>query len=90
MSVTGKVVREINQDELGPINIGRNITEFAWDGKDQFGDQLANGVYFYRVIVKNNNEIVEERQQNINNASVKGNMSDKLFKNGYGKMYLMR
>ncbi len=90
MSVTGKVVREINQDELGPINIGRNITEFAWDGKDQFGDQLANGVYFYRVIVKNNNEIVEERQQNINNASIKGNMSDKLFKNGYGKMYLLR
>jgi hypothetical protein len=90
MSVTGKVVREINQDELGPINIGRNITEFAWDGKDQFGDQLANGVYFYRVIVKNNGEIVEERQQNINNASIKGNMSDKLFKQGYGKMYLMR
>jgi hypothetical protein len=90
MSITGKVVREINQDELGPINIGRNISEFAWDGKDQFGDQLANGVYFYRVIVKNNNEIVEERQQNINNASVKGNMSDKLFKQGYGKMYLMR
>ena len=45
---------------------------------------------FLQIYLKNNNEIVEERQQNINNASIKGNMSDKLFKNGYGKMYLLR
>jgi flagellar hook assembly protein FlgD len=52
MTVTGKVVREIDKSELGPIHIGRNITEYAWDGRDEFGDQLANGVYLYRVIVK--------------------------------------
>ncbi|MFM7766889.1 MAG: hypothetical protein ACKO9S_03405, partial [Bacteroidota bacterium] len=44
MTVRGTVVREIGRDELGPIRIGRNITEFAWNGKDEFGDQLANGV----------------------------------------------
>ena len=48
MTVSGRVVREIFQDELGPLRIGRNISEFAWDGTDQFGDQLANGVYLYR------------------------------------------
>jgi hypothetical protein len=30
LTVTGKVVREITMNELGPIRIGRNITEFKW------------------------------------------------------------
>src|SRR4029077_9334565 len=45
MTITGKVVREITEAEIGPLHIGRNITQFAWDGTDQFGDRLANGVY---------------------------------------------
>ena len=49
LTVTGRVVREITEDELGPIQIGRNITEYAWDGTDEFGDRLANGVYLYTV-----------------------------------------
>ena len=49
MTVSGKVVREINEAELGLIQIGRNVSSYAWDGKDQFGDPLANGVYLYRV-----------------------------------------
>jgi hypothetical protein len=40
LTVSGKVVREITNSGLGPVHIGRNITEYAWDGKDQFGDQL--------------------------------------------------
>jgi hypothetical protein len=59
MTVTGRVVREILQDELGPIRIGNNITEYAWDGRDEFGDQLANGVYIYRVLVRKNGAFVE-------------------------------
>jgi flagellar hook assembly protein FlgD len=50
MTVTGKVVREIMRSELGDLHIGNNITEFAWDGTDQFGDPLANGLYVYRVV----------------------------------------
>ncbi len=30
MTVSGKVVREITQDELGPIRIGNNISSYAW------------------------------------------------------------
>src|SRR6185436_19646692 len=30
MTVTGKVVREINRDELGDLHIGRNVTSYAW------------------------------------------------------------
>ena len=80
MTITGKVVKEIFQDELGPITIGNNITEYAWNGKDEFGDQLANGVYIYRVLVRKNGQFMEHR-----NTS-----ADKAFKKGYGKMYLLR
>jgi hypothetical protein len=80
MTVTGKIVREIFQDEIGPVHIGRNITQFAWDGKDQYGDQLANGVYLYRVITYLNGQSIEKRET----------AADKFFKKGWGKMYLLR
>ncbi len=80
MSVTGRVVREILQDELGPLRIGNNISEYAWDGKDEYGDQLANGVYIYRVLVRKQGAFVEAR----------ATAADKAFKQGYGKMYLLR
>ena len=80
MTVTGKVVREIFQDELGPLRIGNNITEYAWDGKDEYGDQLANGVYIYRVLVRKDGQYMEHRPT----------AGDKAFKKGYGKMYLLR
>ncbi|WP_057939815.1 putative type IX secretion system sortase PorU2 [Algoriphagus resistens] len=80
MTVTGKVVREILQNELGPIRIGNNLTEYAWDGKDEFGDQLANGVYIYRVLVRKNGQFMEHRPT----------AGDKAFRKGYGKMYLLR
>jgi flagellar hook assembly protein FlgD len=80
LTITGKVVREIDKDELGPIRIGRNITEFAWDGTDQFGDRLANGVYLYRVITQLNGQSIELR-----NSS-----ADQYFTKGFGKMYLFR
>jgi hypothetical protein len=80
MTVTGRVVREILQTELGPIRIGNNISEYAWDGRDEFGDQLANGVYIYRVLVRKDGQFMEHRPS----------AGDKGFSNGYGKMYLLR
>jgi flagellar hook assembly protein FlgD len=80
MTVTGKVVREIDMDELGPLHIGRNITEYAWDGHDDFGDQLANGVYLYRVITRLNGESIELNQT----------QASQYFTKSFGKMYLMR
>ena len=52
---------EITEDEIGPINIGRNITEYSWNGTDEFGDPLANGVYLYRVKAMLNGEKVKDR-----------------------------
>jgi CARDB. len=83
LTVTGKIVREITMNELGPIRIGRNITEFKWDGTDQYGQKLANGVYLYRVITSMNGKPMDKYKAENDNT-------DKYFNNGYGKMYLMR
>lgn len=90
MTISGKVVREITKDELGPIQIGKNISEFAWDGTDEFGDKLANGVYLYRVIVQNNGEDVKERNVTISTSEGTTSLSSKYFKKGIGKMYILR
>lgn len=80
MTITGKVVREITKSELGNLHIGRNITDYAWDGKDEFGDKLANGVYLYKVITRSNGKAVEKRESDV----------DSFFKKGFGKMVIMR
>jgi len=83
LTVTGKVVREVTKQELGPIRIGHNITEYKWDGKDQFGQPLANGVYLYRVIADINGKKIDKLKSSSFNT-------EKYFHSGYGKMYLMR
>ncbi|MBS1584309.1 MAG: hypothetical protein JSS82_01985 [Bacteroidetes bacterium] len=80
LTVTGKVVKEITKGELGALHIGRNITEYKWDGKDQYGQTLGNGVYFYRVVSSLNGNNIDHRDSG----------ADKYFKHGYGKMYIMR
>jgi len=88
LTVTGKIVREITKDELGPINIGRNITDFKWDGTDQYGQKLANGVYLYRVVTNLNGNSLD-KFPTYDQSGSKVN-TDQYFNKGYGKMYLMR
>lgn len=80
MTISGRVVKEISSAELGPLNIGRNLSEYRWDGTDQFGDRLANGVYLYRVKARLNGQDVELRETE----------AAQYFQKGYGKMYLLR
>jgi hypothetical protein len=89
LSVTGKVVREITRNELGPLHIGRNITEYKWDGRDQYGQMLGNGVYLYRVVTSLNGKDLDLRADT-REMSRNGGGIDKYFKEGYGKMYIMR
>jgi flagellar hook assembly protein FlgD len=83
LTITGKIVKEINKEELGPIRIGNNITEYKWDGRDQYGQPLANGVYLYRVVADMNGKKIDKLNTGAYNT-------DKYFRSGYGKMYLMR
>ena len=90
LTITGKVVREISKDEYGAINIGRNISDFRWDGTDSYGDRLANGVYLYRVMLNTEDHNFEERTTVVADESGTSSLKDKYFKKGFGKMYLMR
>ncbi len=96
LTITGKIVREITKDELGPIQIGRNITEFKWDGTDMYGSKLANGVYLYRVLTNLNGKKLDRFDgRNSNGSTITeglggSNGTGKYFNKGYGKMYLMR
>jgi flagellar hook assembly protein FlgD len=48
-TVSGRLVKTINQ----LVNtVGFRTEGIPWDGKDEFGDQLAKGVYVYRVSVR--------------------------------------
>lgn len=81
MTVTGKIVREVFKEDLGNIRIGNNVSDFTWDGTDMYGDRLANGVYFYKVTVENNDKSeIKHRKTN----------TDHFFKKNMGKIYLMR
>jgi hypothetical protein len=80
MTVSGKIVREIQAAELGPLHVGHNKTTFAWDGTDQYGDRLANGLYLYRVVTRLNGEEIKAFETG----------TDQFFKNGWGKMYIAR
>lgn len=83
MTITGKIVKEITSNDLGPIHIGRNITEYKWNGTDTYGQKLANGVYLYRFLTNLNGKSLERFKD-------QGDNTDKYFTKGYGKMYLMR
>jgi hypothetical protein len=48
-TVTGKVVKTINQTVITEGFLSREIT---WDGRDDFGDKIGKGVYIYRLKVK--------------------------------------
>ena len=80
MTLTGRVVREIFMSELGPLHIGNNITDYAWDGTDQYGDRLANGTYLYRVSLNDPGSQFSQR----------ATAGDQAFKKDWGKLVLLR
>ncbi|HMQ60849.1 MAG TPA: hypothetical protein PKE06_09280 [Flavilitoribacter sp.] len=81
MTVSGRIVRTISQNEIGPLKIGTHRTDFTWDGTDEFGDRLANGVYLYRVVAKGADG---------KDFGHFDNGTDSFFKNGFGKMVILR
>ena len=53
-TTAGRVIKEI----VMPVSIGYN--QIYWDGRDADGDNLANGVYFYRIFIRGNTEITSD------------------------------
>jgi CARDB len=82
MTISGKVVREITQNDIGMLKIGTHKTDYAWDGHDEYGNQLANGVYLYRVVAKGKDGKTFE--------GFEGDTTNDLFKKGIGKLVILR
>jgi hypothetical protein len=71
----------IDLKALGEVRIGRHLTAYAWDGRDDYGDRLANGVYLYRVILRMPGDAELKRRED---------GLESYFRSGWGKMVLMR
>jgi hypothetical protein len=80
LTISGKVVKEVTKEEFGPIKIGNNISEWAWDGNDNYGDRLANGVYLYQVLSRMDGQSIEKFKTK----------ADKFLIQNTGKIYLMK
>ncbi len=48
-TIAGRLIREI---QLFPTDLRYDFNKIYWDGKDQDGDEISNGVYLYKVIMK--------------------------------------
>ena len=77
----GAFVREITAEDLGGLKIGTNMTDVAWDATDQFGKQLAQGIYFFKVVAK--------KADGSEYKKLKSGLNP-LFQNEVGKMILIR
>jgi len=86
-SMSGKVVKEISKEELGLVKIGLNRTDYKWNGTDDFGNRLANGVYFYRIVTS---EVEGEKLGQYYDSRGEQSSLDKYFKKGFGKLVIMR
>lgn len=54
-TVSGKLIKTIDHFVPGTTNEGYRVSDIHWDGKDESGDRLANGVYVYKVQVRSMN-----------------------------------
>ncbi|MCX7835024.1 MAG: C25 family cysteine peptidase [bacterium] len=56
-TVSGKKIRTLRETDPQVIN----YREITWDGRDENGEVVANGVYFYRLTAKSNNQVIEKK-----------------------------
>jgi len=55
-SASGRKIRTLDDTNIFEDKemIESGYHEVSWDGKDDFGDNIANGVYYYKMVAKTN------------------------------------
>jgi hypothetical protein len=61
-TISGRLVKTLNEKA---VTTGFTIRGIYWDGKDDYGDSLANGVYVYRLIYQNEEGKTAEETQKL-------------------------
>jgi hypothetical protein len=59
-TVSGKLIRTISKPDA---EVGYNILD--WDGRDEEGDPLSNGVYLYKITARNGNQRIDKIEKMI-------------------------
>lgn len=54
-NLSGQIVDIINMEEIGALPAGSHTMRYEWDGTNQNGSPLPSGLYFYRMVVKDEN-----------------------------------
>ena len=62
-SASGKLVKTLRHQESSAS--GYRIGPIVWDGRDDYGDKLGRGVYFYRLKLNTSNGKSAEEQQKL-------------------------
>ncbi len=78
VDVQGRIVAELNESHLGPLRIGEHSTD-VWYATGADGQPLSPGVYFYKL-----NLNTENSYKHIEKTT------DSFYKNGWGKMMIIR
>ncbi len=78
MTLSGKIVRELTNVDLGDLDISEYNSTNYWDGTDEFGRKLANGIYLYQVKAVT----AEGKEYNV--------LDNEFFKKGFGKLVILR
>jgi flagellar hook assembly protein FlgD len=66
-TVAGRKVKDI--DVMPALNAsqfgadGNGLYRVQWDGRDNDGDKLANGVYIYRITIKTPKETINKTEK---------------------------
>ncbi len=61
-TISGKLVKSISASIDSP---GFRIDNIEWDGKDDFGDKLARGVYVYKLTLTDNSSKTAEKYEKL-------------------------
>ena len=59
-TIAGRLIKELKLPS-GNFSIGFN--KILWDGKDQDGDPIANGLYLYKVLAKYDDKTITTTQK---------------------------
>ncbi|MEM4260480.1 MAG: C25 family cysteine peptidase [Candidatus Woesearchaeota archaeon] len=59
-TIAGRLIKEI---KLSPSQLNTNFNKIYWDGKDEDGDMISNGVYIYKFIVKKDSKVKTTTQK---------------------------
>ncbi len=59
-TIAGRLIKEI---KILPSQLNTNFNKIYWDGKDEDGDLISNGVYIYKFVVKKDSKVKTTTQK---------------------------